>query len=170
MKNKSELIEEMVSKITIESTKKIIEGINLESLDISNKKLIFSKIFEFDGDISSKLKMIYKVNEISDYEELKEHIANIIKIRAINRTRRIDLGHTENRKRKEEWLKLETLVNKIQKISTHYERLPKAQKKMIDECIDNVKKQLLMMSIKELDKENIMIKNNLIKKLDIWNK
>ena len=78
MKDKSELIEEMVNKITIESTKKITEGINLELIDLSDKKLVFSKIGEFDKDIVSKLDIIYKTKNISNQEELKQHISNIL--------------------------------------------------------------------------------------------
>jgi len=170
MKDKSELIEEMVNKITIESTKKITEGINLELIDLSDKKLVFSKIGEFDKDIVSKLDIIYKTKNISNQEELKQHISNIIKIRAINRTRRIDLGNTENTKRRKEWEKLLSLVEKIEKIYLHYDRLPKEQRKMTDDSITNIKKQLLIMSIKEQDEHNILIKDNILKKLTAINK
>lgn len=170
MKDKSELIEEMVNKITIESTKKIIEGINLGSINLLDKKLVFSKIGEFDKDIASKLDIIYKSNNIANHEELRQHISNIIKIRAINRTRRIDLGNTENIKRRNEWEKLLSLVEKIEKIYVHYDRLPKEQRKMTDDCIGNVKKQLLIMSIKEQDEYNISTKNRILKKLSIINK
>ena len=63
-----------------------------------------------------------------------------------------------------------SLVEKIEKIYLHYDRLPKEQRKMTDDSITNIKKQLLIMSIKEQDEHNILIKDNILKKLTAINK
>ncbi|MGL4769095.1 MAG: hypothetical protein ACRCW6_02640 [Mycoplasmoidaceae bacterium] len=166
MKEKSKLVEEMVNRISNETAKKIIENINIDFHNILEKEIILERIAILDKEIASKLAIIYKNSDIKNEYELQDHIINIVKIRAINRTRRINLDEIQNDKRDNEWKNLEALVSKIESINNHYKSLPKKHQKMIDECLENVKRQLLIMSIKENNHNNIKIKENILKRLN----